>query len=166
MSSEQNKFSILIVCTGNTCRSPMAEGALRHLLEKERPGKSDVSSAGMAAAEGYPATKYAVEAVRMWDVDISGHQSRFLTEELVENSDLILCMAPEHHHAVLNLKSDAAEKTYLLKSFPDNSPVGEDVEDPIGQPLDTYNETFLEIGEYLGKYLTDIVARIDAGQNA
>jgi len=144
----------------------MAECALQHLLEKERQGKAKVSSAGMAAADGYPATQYAIEAVRMWDLDLTDHQSRPLTEDLVRQSDLILVMAPEHHRAVLNLDSEAAARTFLLKSFPDNSPVGEDVEDPIGQSLETYNETFLEIGEYLGKHLTEIVTRIDAGQNA
>ena len=157
----KDKFVILIVCTGNTCRSPMAEGALRSLLEKTRPGKFEVVSAGTSAASGFPATMYAIEAARVWDVDISGHQSQPLTSALVEKADLILAMTPEHLKEILRVRRDAASKTYLFKNFPDSGTNGESVADPIGQSLDKYNETFLEIGEYLGKNLDEIVKRID-----
>jgi len=75
-------------------------------------------------------------------------------------------MAPEHHREITRMVPEAKEKTYLLKSFPDNSPRGEDVEDPIGRALEDYNQTFLEIGEYLGQYLPEIVKRVDEKANA
>lgn len=156
-----DKFVIMYVCTGNTCRSPMAEGAMQMLLERERPGKAEVLSAGTHAADGFPATEYAQEAAKVWDVDISGHESQPLTPDLINRSDLIFAMTPEHLEAVLKIDSDAADKTYLFKNFPDRSPQGEGVHDPIGQTLDRYNATFLEIGEYLGKHLPEIVKRID-----
>ncbi len=159
--NDQGKFFILFVCTGNTCRSPMAEYALRSLLEKERPGQAEVASAGVAAADGFPATAYAAEAAKIWDLDLSAHQSQAISRELVDKADLIFAMAPEHHRAVTDLSLTAVGKTYLLKNFPDNSPVGEEVEDPIGQSLEKYNRTFLEIGEYLGRHLLDIIQRID-----
>ena len=159
-------FTIVFVCTGNTCRSPMAEGALRMLLNRQRPDQFEVVSAGVAAASGYPATLYAIEAAKIWSCDISGHKSQPLTGELIDRADLILGMSGRHVQEVLRLRPGAREKTYLLKSFPDSNPVGEGVEDPIGHALDRYNETFLEIGEYLGKHLSEIVKRIDEKANA
>lgn len=156
-----NKFIILLVCTGNTCRSPMAQAALTVLLEKERPGRFTVLSAGIAAADGHKATDHAREAVRLWDGDLSQHRSQFLTEALIESADLIFGLTSQHVHAILAKSDSAAGKTFLLKNFPELSPDGEGVDDPIGGPLDHYNETFVEIGEYLGKHLPEIVKRID-----
>jgi len=155
------KFTILFVCTGNTCRSPMAEGALRVLLEKERPGKFEVVSAGTSAATGFPATHYATEAARLWDADISEHESQPLTPSLIGRADLILAMTPRHLVEIFRLDSSARDKAFLLKNFPERDEDGEGVDDPIGQSLDRYNATFLEIGEYLGRHLAEIVKRID-----
>ncbi len=69
----------MFVCTGNTCRSPMAEGGLRKLFDNKKIGGVDVYSSGTAAASGFPATVYAIEAAKIWDADISGHRSRPLT---------------------------------------------------------------------------------------
>jgi len=163
--SDKN-YNIMFVCTGNTCRSPMAEGALKKLLEKEKPGSFEVFSSGILGGMNHPATAYAREAAKMWDIDLSGHGSQQLTETLIEKSDLILAMAPEHLEAVLEISPGAAEKTFLFKNFPENDPVGETVEDPIGQDLNKYNEVFLEIGEYLGKNLPEFVKRIKEKNNA
>jgi protein-tyrosine-phosphatase len=144
----------------------MAEGALRMLLSKERPGKFEVISAGTIGAAGYPATEYAVEAAKIWSVDISKHRSQPLAPALIDRADLILAMTPTHLQEILRIQRNADSKTYLFKSFPDRARKGESLADPIGQSLDVYNETFLEIGEYLGKHLPEIVKRIDEKTNA
>ena len=156
------KFAILFVCTGNTCRSPMAEGALRSLLENERPGKFEVMSAGTIGASGYPATMYAIEAVKLRGADISNHLSQPLTSPLIKRVDLIFGMTSNHVIEVLRLAKNAKSKTYLFKNFPDSNYHGEGVDDPVGQSLERYNETFLEISEYLDRQLPDIVKLIDA----
>lgn len=144
----------------------MAEAALRVLLDKRRPGKFEVMSSGTAAANGFPATMFAAEAAKVWDCDLSKHRSRQLSRDLIEQSDLIIAMAPEHLDEVRRLSSAAADRSYLLKNFPDLSPTGDLVDDPIGQSLDRYNETFLEIGEYLGQIVDEIVKRIDEKADA
>lgn len=154
-------YTILFVCTGNTCRSPMAEAALRVLLEKERPGKFKVISAGITAPTGFPATKFAAEAVKLWDGTLRDHSSQPMTRALAETVDLIIGMSPEHVREILRLSPAAVEKTYLLKNFPQSGTEGEGVDDPIGLSPDRYNQTFLEIGEVLGEHLPEFIRRID-----
>jgi protein-tyrosine-phosphatase len=139
----------------------MAEGGLKVLLERERPGKFRVMSAGTAAQAGFPATLYANEASKIWGADLSHHRSQQLSRSLIEESDLILAMTPQHASEIVRLAPEARAKTYLFKNFPFESLHGEPVEDPVGQALERYNESFLEIGEYLGKYLPEIIKRID-----
>ena len=139
----------------------MAEGALKKLLESRASGNYEVISSGTGAAIGYPATDYAIEAAKIWDADISKHESQPTTKELIKKSDLILCMTPSHLRDVIQLSEESKNRAFLFKNYPDSNPNGEPLDDPIGQPLDRYNETFLEIGEYLGKYIDEIVKGID-----
>jgi protein-tyrosine-phosphatase len=159
--AETEKYRVMFVCSGNTCRSPMAEYALRSLLESERPGKTEVFSSGTLGLAGQPATAFAQEAAKIWDLNLLPHSNQPLTAELIRRADLIFAMAPEHFSEVVRLVPGAENKTYLLRAFPDNTPVGERVHDPIGQDLERYNEVFLEIGEHLGKYLPEILKRVD-----
>jgi protein-tyrosine-phosphatase len=151
------RFKVLFICTGNTCRSPMAEGSLRVLLQGRGIDTIDVQSAGTAAVPGCPATQYAMEAVKTWNADISSHRSRPISRELVEEADLILVMTPHHYRDVVTILPEARPKTFLLKRFPEPGRDGDSVADPIGGSLDTYNQTFLEIGEELGRMLPDII---------
>jgi protein-tyrosine-phosphatase len=157
------KFNILIICTGNTCRSPLAEGILKSILQERGIVNVHVSSAGIGAMNGMMATPYAIEAARNWNVDISNHQARQLTRELIEQSDLILAMASEHVETVLKKAPNAGKKTFMLKAFPTpySSPQ-ERIQDPIGGTLDEYNQTFLELDEILRRIVNRIIELSDS----
>ena len=163
-----NIFRIMFVCTGNTCRSPMAAGGLRKLLDNKNIKDVEVFSAGTAAAMGFPATAYAIEASKIWEADITNHRSQPLAGEIIDRADLILTMEPYHCDEVIRMRQEAARKTYLLKNYPEKGCSGESVDDPIGSPLDMYNQTFLEIGEELGRILPQIInaAENKAGEEA
>jgi RpiB/LacA/LacB family sugar-phosphate isomerase len=123
--------TILFVCTGNICRSPMAEGLFRHIVRGHSEFK--VASAGVGAVDGYPPSTHAVTALRELGVDISAQRSRMLTARLVDEADYIFGMTHGHVDAIQMLYPQASEKTFLLREFDDTLESYEkDISDPIG----------------------------------
>jgi len=110
--------SILIVCTGNICRSPLAEGFLRSILIR-RFGEDapTVTSAGTAGWDGSPAMPGSVQAAVEREVDISGHVARKLAPAMVESADLVVCMAGEHRDVILRADPAAEQKVFTLKEL-------------------------------------------------
>jgi protein-tyrosine-phosphatase len=136
----------------------MAEGILKSILKEKGIEDIRISSAGIGAMTGMPATPFATEAARNWGVDISNHRARRLTPKLIEEADLILAMAPEHVVEILRKRPDAVRKTFLVKAFPaPYSASQERVQDPIGGSLDDYNQTYLELDEILRKIADRII---------
>src|SRR5437763_9848127 len=129
--------TVLFVCTGNVCRSPMAEGIFRHAV-KDR-GSYRVVSAGLGAIDGQPPSYHAVQAVRELGIDISGQRSRMLTPDLIEEADYIFGMTHSHIDTVMMMYPHASEKTFLLREFDETLDLFEkDISDPIGGSYDIY----------------------------
>src|SRR5258706_6862833 len=129
--------TILFVCTGNICRSPMAEGLFRHAVG----GRSDyrVLSAGVGAIDGHPPSPHAIRALKELGLDISRQRSRMLTADLINQADYIFGMTHSHVDSINLLYPQSAEKTFLLREFDETLDTFEkDISDPIGASYDVY----------------------------
>lgn len=128
---------VLFVCTGNICRSPMAEGLFRHLTRGL--GRYEAMSAGVGAVDGQPPSGNAVRVLAEVGVDISGQRSRALTAEAVARADYVFGMTHGHVDTLVLLYPHAAEKTFLLREFDETLGLFEkDIADPIGAGVETY----------------------------
>jgi len=134
---------ILFVCTGNTCRSAIAE-AIAHKLIIER-GLSDVelSSAGTSAWDGAPASDGALLVGMERGLDLSQHRAQTLTRDLVRDADLVLAMGPHHLERIEALGGSG--KSYLLTDFASHGASARPVNDPIGGELEMYRATADEL---------------------
>lgn len=130
-------FSILVVCTGNACRSPIAAGLLKEAFKKKRV---IVTSAGTRAPVGSSPTKFAIEVAQELGVDISRHRARLLRPEMVEGADLVLVMEERHKEIVREMAPEAEVKTKFLGGYPD---IKREIPDPIGHSIEVYREVGL-----------------------
>ncbi|MCX5667338.1 MAG: low molecular weight protein arginine phosphatase [Candidatus Omnitrophica bacterium] len=159
--------SVLFVCTGNSCRSIMAEGFLKRTLKELGKDNIMVSSAGVSAIDGFGPTRETLEVMKREGVDVSDFKSRSLNDAMIISADLILVMAAHHMSDIIARVPKAASKTHILKQYGqrDNSYIrlGMDISDPIGKPVKVYEYTLGEIKREVDR-IARVIARSDSDE--
>ena len=163
MASGEPAVRVLFVCTGNTCRSPLAAAALRANLESDAE-RVEVSSAGTSALEGQPASAGTRDVAARGGIDLSSHRSSRVSAPLVRAADFVFVMEPLHRVAVEALGAPA-ERVHVLSEWPEPGEPGLPVSDPFGASREAYEECWHRIQAHVRR-ITPAVREALRARNA
>lgn len=152
---------ILFVCTGNTCRSAIAEAVARNVTIERGLSDLEIQSAGTSAWDGAPASDGALLVGLERGLDLSQHRSQTLTRDLIRDADLVLAMGPHHLERIEAM--GGAGRSYLLTDFASHGASSRPVNDPIGGELDVYRTTADELEQEVRRVLDRITAERSSG---
>lgn len=156
------RLNILVVCSGNICRSPMAEAMLRHRLREQAGERFIIRSAGTISEEGFPPQLPAIQAMQRRGIDIGSHRSRPVTKELMEWADVVLVMTTDHLGELHERFPDLTQKSFLITAFPGMEIEGlYGVEDPFGSSPEAYEMVAHELEQEVERIVQHLLARLE-----
>lgn len=153
LGKKKSKKVVVFLCTGNTCRGPMAQGYMKKAMEERGIKNVEAKTAGVMTIPGLIPTPEATQVMRNAGIDITGHRSSPLTRELIRKADLILGMTPFHVQYALRMSDDAKDKTFLLKEYAESDVKNYQITDPMGMTLEVYKRVYREMKLAIDKML-------------
>ena len=150
---------IVFVCTGNICRSPMAEGLLRHRWPESGEEALAVSSMGTHGLDQAPAQPFARQVCEAHGIDIAAHRSRPLVGDELRQADLVFCMEPAQQAFVQTFFPWLKDRIHLLAAWPGKPTRKSVIPDPMGAPLGAYEAAFDRIQRHIDRILPELTAR-------
>jgi len=160
----KKKFLILFICSGNICRSPMAEGILKRVLSKTRYKELvEVKSAGTLKITNVPAAAEVIDIASGYDIPLARHRSQALTRKILADANLVLCMALNHFNYINSNFPEYKEKVFLVKQWLEKKPLSNpSIADPIGHNVEFFKRIFNQIYIEIMRVLPEIFILLKA----
>lgn len=160
-AGKQERMNVLVVCSGNICRSPVVEKMLSQKLKEKAPEKFLFRSAGTIARNGDRASLFAIEVSKEIGYDLATHRSRRVTKNLMEWADIVLAMTADHLGDLHDMFPEETGKVYLFTSYPEQLVDGQfGVDDPFGQSMEIYRECITQIETQVERIVPHLLEKV------